>query len=125
MKLPETAPTATATKPCKVSLQTGHVKPDDLVVSVKDQKGQPLSHTVNDLGGGRYDVVFTPEEEGEVKLDLHIDGEDDPVPGAPMTIHVDPAPYAKLRKPTKEPTASKPTQLVFDTVNVKEGDIKV
>ena len=117
---PEAPPTAS--KPCKMLLETINVKPADLAGAVKDGNGKVIANPkITDKGNGVFELEFTPADKGKHTVEVTLEGK--PVEGSPYTFNVDPKPWAKLNKPEKAPVASKPFKLILDTINVKPSDL--
>lgn len=111
----------TVGEPMKIEIDTVNVTPYDLDISVKDPVGKPVAHQVKDRGNGKFDLEFVPKRQGPTKIEVKLEGK--PIEGSPLSLDVDPAPYARFLKPHEEPTAKKPFSVKGETVNVDTDDL--
>eukprot|EP01128_Nolandella_sp_AFSM9_P005943 TRINITY_DN2974_c1_g1_i1.p1 TRINITY_DN2974_c1_g1~~TRINITY_DN2974_c1_g1_i1.p1 ORF type:complete len:2256 (+),score=483.29 TRINITY_DN2974_c1_g1_i1:35-6769(+) len=122
LRKPEDKPTAS--KPVKLVFDVINVSPDDISVTVKNPKGTPIAlPRLKDNKNGTFGLEFVPTDEGSFNVEAKMEGKH--VEGSPLTLTIDPAPWAKLHPPATAPTASKPVQMKLECVNVKSPDLKV
>jgi len=121
LRTPDKAPVAG--KPFKMYLDTVNVKPKDLDGKITDAQGRVTTPSIKDLGNGTYELEFTPNEKGKIRVDVNLEGK--PVEGSPMTLDVEPKPWARLNRPDKNPVADHPFTMKLDVINVKPSDLDV
>jgi len=115
---------ATAKRPFTFHLDTINLEPDYLSVKVKDEAGRPFHGDIQiKPSDGGLDVTFIPEEEGQLSVDLEVDGE--PVKGGHMRVDVAPEPWGKIIPPKEVFTAKKPAVITLETVNVRPEDLDI
>lgn len=115
---------AIATKPYTIKLDTVNMRPEDIKPEITDELGMVLPVTVTQSPDGSMDLTFVPQTPGKLNCKIAADGV--PIEGTPFQLDVLPKPSAKLHgTPNLNAVATKPYELLLDTINLKPEDLKV
>jgi len=111
-----------AMKPVKFKLNTVNLKPGDVKLDISTGKGQKINLpvSVDDNGDGTFTVAFTPNDVGNLEVQVHVSGAD----LGNLSVHIAPPPtiVGDLQRTAR---ATKPFEFQLQATNIDAEDIRV
>eukprot|EP01126_Amoeba_proteus_P064122 TRINITY_DN8933_c0_g1_i8.p1 TRINITY_DN8933_c0_g1~~TRINITY_DN8933_c0_g1_i8.p1 ORF type:complete len:1570 (-),score=427.24 TRINITY_DN8933_c0_g1_i8:62-4453(-) len=116
---------AVVSKPFDIILKTVNLRPDQVIVNLRDSKNKPITNfKLKPNGKDSMVVSFVPSVPGEHTFDLVADGK--PVNGLPKDFPVAPKPAATLvGDPKRKGVEGKLFDFKLNTVNLRPEDIRI
>lgn len=113
-------------QPVSMSLDAINIKPDDLDVTVRDEKGNPVPHKLRDNGDGTFTLDFVPTKPGQHKIDGKVKADNSPIEGFPVTADILAEPWARVRGvPPSHCKVGDTVAVQLESRNLKPSDLSV
>lgn len=111
--------------PYKIHLDSENVLPEQIEVVISDPKGNKVPAKLTPKGDNGFDLDFTPRVPGHHNVAVKLDGNE--VPGSPITVDVQPKPWARvaLVGDVGNALVHVPFEFPIETINVKPEQLSV